>query len=180
MKATVHGQECRRRFCMDVRQKKLTCALLICVAAAECAAPARAATPTFAAPVSYNTGTQGDIFVPNAEPAGLVTGIFRTGSGKLDIIEAHGADNSLYYLAGNGDGTFKPAVKISISENIGTIPNLLVGDLNNDGNLDLFLPSGDLSHPIVLLGRGDGTFGAPIDSSSFVVSGAYARGWALG
>src|SRR5262249_33521561 len=55
------------------------------------------------------------------------------------------------------------------------------GDFDNDGRLDLFLPSGASGNPaIVLLGNGDGTFRPRIDSSSFAVSGNYPRGWAVG
>ena len=67
--------------------------------------------PSFAAPVSYNVGTQADGFVPNAAPVNVATGDFN-GDGKLDLVVAHKADNSVNILLGNGNGTFQPAVRI--------------------------------------------------------------------
>jgi hypothetical protein len=134
---------------------------------------------SFSAPVSYNIGTQSDTFVPNAAPINVVTGDFN-GDGILDLVVSHRIENSVYFLAGNGDGTFHPAVTIAVGEAIEG--REFVGDFNNDGKLDLLLP-GDLNsanHPIVLLGNGNGTFQPRIDSSSFAVSGTYPRGWCVG
>jgi hypothetical protein len=134
---------------------------------------------SFAAPVSYNIGTQSDGFVPNAAPVNVAIGDFN-GDGKLDMVVAHKADNTVNILLGNGNGTFQPAVSYAVGEAIEG--DVFVGDFNNDGKLDLFLP-GDINsanHPIIMLGKGDGTFGSRIDSSSFAVSGTYARGWAVG
>jgi hypothetical protein len=135
--------------------------------------------PSFAAPVSYNVGTQADGFVPNAAPVNVATGDFN-GDGKVDMVVAHKADNSVNIFLGNGNGTFQPAVRYAVGEAIEG--SVFVGDFNGDGKLDLFLP-GDINsadHPIILLGNGDGTFQPRIDSSSFAVSGTYARGWAVG
>jgi hypothetical protein len=134
---------------------------------------------SFSAPVTYNIGTQSDTFVPNAAPINVVTADFN-GDGKLDLVVAHKAENSVYFLAGNGDGAFQSAVQIPIGEAIEG--REFVGDFNNDGKLDLFLP-GDTStanHPIILLGNGNGTFQPRIDSSSFAVTGTYPRGWCVG
>jgi hypothetical protein len=134
---------------------------------------------SFSAPVSYNIGTQADGFVPNAAPINVVTGDFN-GDGKLDLIVAHKADNSIYFLAGNGNGTFQPAVQYPVGNAIEG--RVFVGDFNGDGKLDLFLP-GDINsanHPIILLGNGNGTFQPRIDSSSFAVTGTYPRGWSVG
>src|SRR5882672_3825011 len=131
---------------------------------------------SFSAAVSYNIGTQADGFVPNAAPINVVTGDF-TGDSKLDLVVAHKSENSIYFLLGNGDGTFQPAVQIAIGEAIEG--REFVGDFNKDGKLDVFLP-GAGSQAIVMLGNGDGTFEPRIDSSSFAVSGYYPRGWTTG
>ena len=137
----------------------------------------------FSMPVNYNIGTRGDTFVGNRQPQNVVTGDF-TGDGRLDLAVAHTADNSVYFLKGNGDGTFEPAVQIPI---IGATihGDLYVGDFNNDGRLDIFVSEDPLAHslcrPIVLLNNGDGTFRVHIDNgSSFTVANTYARGWAVG
>ncbi len=131
---------------------------------------------TYAAPTSYNIGTQPDGFVPNAAPINVVTADFNH-DGKLDLIVAHKADNSLYFLKGIGNGKFRPAVQIPVGE--GIEGRMFVGDFNNDGKLDLFLPGAN-NQAIILLGNGDGTFKPRVDSSSFSYPGYYPRGWVVG
>ena len=59
--------------------------------------------------------------------------------------------NSLFFFAGNGDGTFQPLVSTPPSRNFSSV---LVADFNGDGLLDL----ADGSLDFVFLGNGDGTF----------------------
>ena len=132
---------------------------------------------TFSAPVSYNIGTAADGFVPNAAPVDVVSADINR-DGKADLIVAHTADSSVYFLKGNGNGTFQPAVQIPVGQAIQG--DVFVGDFNNDGKPDLFLISANLDTPIILLGNGDGTFKPAITSSSFAYSGYYPRGWAVG
>ncbi len=131
---------------------------------------------SFSAPVSYNTGTTADGFVPNAAPIGVVSADMN-GDGKLDLIVAHTADNSIYFLKGNGSGTFAAAVQIPVGQAIQG--DVFVGDFNHDGKPDLFLPAAN-GQAIVMLGNGDGTFQPAVSSSSFNYSGYYPRGWAVG
>jgi hypothetical protein len=134
-------------------------------------------TPGFSAPVSYNIGTQADGFVPNAVPSDVVSADI-TGDGKTDLIVAHTADNSVYFLKGNGNGTFQPAVQIPVGQAIQG--DVFVGDFNNDGKPDLLLITSNLDQPIVMLGNGDGTFQPAKTSSSFAYPGYYPRGWTVG
>lgn len=61
---------------------------------------------------------------------------------------------------GNGDGTFGPVLGYNVYRT-DTLGPMIVGDFNNDGNLDLAFPYMDddgLWFIVVLLGNGEGTF----------------------
>src|SRR5579872_61447 len=69
--------------------------------------------------------------------------------GKLDIA----TPGTL--LLGNGDGTFKAAINLSVSGNL-----VATADFNGDGNPDLLIASMQSTVLNILLGNGDGTFQA--------------------
>jgi hypothetical protein len=85
----------------------------------------------------------------------VLTGDF-TGDGRPDLAFANSAGGTVSVLAGNGDGTFRPAV----TSNAGGGPvSLAAGDFNADGKLDL--ATANYTSVTLLLGNGDGTFRAP-------------------
>jgi hypothetical protein len=106
------------------------------------------------------------------------------GDGIPDIIviSLYGSPNGdglVSVLLGNGDGTFQPATSFDSG---GDSPEgLAVGDVNNDGKLDIVVANcsstnGGLDCPsssdgvlAVLLGNGDGTFQSPITMSTGVL-----------
>lgn len=107
---------------------------------------------TFAAPVAYNLGANGSV---------VSFGDFN-GDGNTDV--AVGASGEEIVFLGNGDGTFKtPGITSSAGSGI---DYAAVGDFNGDGKLDLAVsePSCGTTCPAVyiLLGNGNGTFGAPV------------------
>ena len=86
------------------------------------------------------------------------------GDGKLDLVVAAGPN--VYTLAGNGDGTFAPAHG-SAGPDDSVITGIHVFDVNKDGKLDLIVNGkrGTANFVATLLGNGDGTFQAPIETS---------------
>src|SRR5262249_31676053 len=76
------------------------------------------------------------------------------GDGYLDLFVIDGPTQEAL-LVNRGDGTFQPAVQITIGTNI---RSLVPGDFNGDGYLDLVAYSNDSTDLSLRLGRGDGTF----------------------
>jgi hypothetical protein len=81
------------------------------------------------------------------------------GDSKLDLAIADGA--GVVLLLGNGDGTFQSPVTVATG---GTFTAVVAADFNHDGKMDLaaLVRSVNGGHGVVqvLLGNGDGTFGA--------------------
>jgi hypothetical protein len=68
-------------------------------------------------------------------------------------------------LLGNGNGTFQPAVNYSMSDNtqVANDPrSVTVASLRSKGPLDIVMTNFGTTNVTVLLGNGDGTFGAPM------------------
>ncbi|MBI3444535.1 MAG: VCBS repeat-containing protein, partial [Magnetospirillum sp.] len=81
------------------------------------------------------------------------------GDGKLDMVVGNNGDNTVSIMLGQGDGTFVAATPATAAT--GTGPSFLsVGDLNNDGKLDVVVNTSSANAASILLGNGDGTFGA--------------------
>ena len=89
-----------------------------------------------------------------------------TGDGKLDLVVSPGSGgfNTLSILLGNGNGTFQNPAPVNLGATCDAGPlggaGPFVVDLNGDGKPDLVDTCG-LTGVVVLLGNGDGTFGAP-------------------
>src|SRR5262249_52098619 len=94
-------------------------------------------------------------------PSAVVTGDLN-GDGKQDVVvldEGEFPDrvSSGSVLLGTGDGTFRPAVTISL---LPGATSAAVGDFNRDGKPDLAITSGMNDAVEILRGNGDGTFQA--------------------
>ncbi|HET6218438.1 MAG TPA: FG-GAP-like repeat-containing protein [Acidobacteriaceae bacterium] len=82
--------------------------------------------------------------------------------GIQDLVATNTTLNTVAVLLGNGDGSFKTAVPYLLSnttDNQGQQPwNVVVGDINQDGFLDLAVASDAAGSVSILQGNGDGTF----------------------
>jgi hypothetical protein len=117
-------------------------------------------TGKFNKPVLYSTGATAqsyEVFLADVN-----------GDGKLDIITSN-ADGTISVLLNKGKGTFGPAVLTSSLVGLGNPygNSMAVADFNGDGKADIAVAaygwevSGtNVVH--ILLGKGDGTFEAPI------------------
>jgi hypothetical protein len=107
---------------------------------------------------SYTVGNQGPGAYNNIAVARL------HGGSKLDLVVTNGGDSTVSVLLGNGDGTFQPQVAYSTTGSYpgGNTPQwVAIADVNKDGHLDLV--TADSGQGIsVLLGKGNGTFQAPV------------------
>ena len=113
----------------------------------------------FAAPVNYAVGSR---------PMEAVAGDFDR-DGKIDLAVADQGSNNVAILRGNGDGTFGTPTFFPCGSDVQ--PSALVaGDFNLDGNLDLAVANAFSPHLAVLMGRGDGTFAAPV---FYALGGSY-------
>lgn len=86
--------------------------------------------------------------------------------GKVDLVTVDFTTADVSVLLGNGDGTFQAAIKTPVP---GAYYGIAAADLDGDGNLDVVvgdatgLPPRNVN---VLLGKGDGTFVAPVKYST--------------
>ena len=80
--------------------------------------------------------------------------------GKIDLIVASWSEPLQVFL-GNGDGTFQSPIS---GPNVLYNSNLVFGDFNRDGRLDIAV--GTYSGIAFLAGNGDGTFGNPVYSDT--------------
>jgi hypothetical protein len=77
--------------------------------------------------------------------------------GKLDIVVANTASESISVLLGDGRRKFQPAPGSPFA--VGHLPNdIAIGDFNHDSNLDLVIPNHQTPYVTILLGDGKGGF----------------------
>jgi hypothetical protein len=117
------------------------------------------------------------VFATGADPESLTRGDFN-GDGRPDLAVANRGGNSVSILLGNGAGRFRPRMDF----NAGPGPiSVTRADFDRDGRLDLAVadantPSFGPGKVSVLLGHGDGTFGAAIPYSAGISAAAVAAG----
>jgi VCBS repeat protein len=147
--------------------RNLAALLVAGIAAVLIVGSAAALTPTF---------TQIEIPVGN-EP-GSVAVVDLNRDGKLDIVVANMASESMSILLGDGKGHFQPSPGSPFP--VGHLPNdVAIGDFNGDGNLDLLIPNTQTPYLTILLGDGTGRFQAAPHSPFATQSQPHPHGAAV-
>jgi len=127
---------------------------------------------------------QGDEIIPGLNGTGAVTGDFnKDGHPDLAFIRAGtGSNENLDIWLNDGKANFTLAHTYQIPLSTQNSFLVLTGavDLNGDGNLDLvgYIDSKAAWSVVVLLGKGDGSFGPPIISSG-AAGGFFIQGFTL-
>ena len=106
-------------------------------------------TGVFASVVTYPSGNN---------PYSLGVGDFN-GDGKIDIVVANGGSSTVGLYLGSGTGTFAPQVTFSTGSGSGPY-YIVVADFNQDSRLDIATANHLGDSVGVMLGNGNGTFGA--------------------
>ena len=110
----------------------------------------------------FNSSTSGAV----ASVANVVVGDFNN-DGKLDFAvgyETSPGSSTLAIFLGRGDGTFQQPVNTTVPSGVVALAG---GDFNGEGRLDLAVVtttgiSNSQDAILILLGKGDGTFSAPV------------------
>jgi hypothetical protein len=122
---------------------------------------------TFQAPVaSYLVGSY---------PESIVA-LDLNGDGKLDLAVYNYGSNTISVLLGTADGTFQPAVHSPGAPGLTGDGYLAWADLNHDSKLDLVLAYYYSNVLSVFLGKGDGSFQAPVNYAGPSVPASLAIG----
>jgi hypothetical protein len=108
------------------------------------------------------------------------------GDGKVDLAvtiddQTSSHNQGIAVALGNGDGTFQAATLLQSTgqSQVFDLPGpgyVKLVDVNRDGNLDLLYTNRSLSTVGVMYGKGDGTFGSPVEypAGSFAYDLAFA------
>jgi pimeloyl-ACP methyl ester carboxylesterase len=115
----------------------------------------------------------GPLILPAGAPTGVVVADFN-GDGKSDLGFVNGA--AIRIFLGNGDGTFTQIPDTPLPAAPGQQCTLAAGDFNGDGAVDLAVTGSSSTNAYVLLGKGDGTFGAAAAVGSLAAAQSLAIG----
>jgi hypothetical protein len=123
-----------------------------CLALAPLVALAMAAAPADAATTAASFSRVDYPLLGNA-----IIAVDLNGDGRPDLV---GAGAAVRVQLANGDGTFAPAVAYPVGP---PAQDLVAGDFNGDGRIDVIATLNDPARSLVLLaGNGDGTLRAPV------------------
>ncbi|WP_203909803.1 FG-GAP-like repeat-containing protein [Rhizocola hellebori] len=85
-----------------------------------------------------------------------------TGDGKVDVMYRRPSDNKMYYIRGNGAGSWIDGVSVAVDANLWNDRDIVFGkgDVTGDGKTDLYARVKATGELRLYPGNGNGTFGA--------------------
>ncbi len=100
--------------------------------------------------------------IPEADDAGFVLLEDFNEDGNLDLVVSRSTTQTISLRLGNGDGSFQAATLIPIeTASPSILSDIVAGDIDRDGALDLIVSAFDDGAIHILLGLGNGTFRSP-------------------
>lgn len=126
--------------------------------------------------VGDNTGAFGTIVdpIPAASTASGMSIVNLNGDVYADIVQMRSDPFTAVILMGTGFGGFQPPVEIPLGPPLTTARNLLTGDVDGDGDIDLVGYSNSPADVAVFKNNGAGTFGPATHCAGMPQSGAPA------
>ena len=94
-----------------------------------------------------------------AEGSEQILKIQRTPNLNIDLVTANSGDDNISLLLGNGNGNFGATTNFPIIGGLQPL-SIATGDFNADTNLDVVTANQDSDNVSILLGNGNGNFGA--------------------
>ena len=101
--------------------------------------------------------TEGDIVQDGGSSVGSAWGDYDN-DGDMDLYVTNRGRQVNFFYQNNGDGTFTRLTGGAIANDIGDSQGCAWGDLDKDGDLDLFVTNSGDGHHFLYLNQGDGTF----------------------
>ncbi|MGI9215141.1 MAG: FG-GAP-like repeat-containing protein, partial [Gammaproteobacteria bacterium] len=96
---------------------------------------------------------------------GVSTAVDLNADGKVDIVHYDATTKNLVWYNNNGNGGFTASSNSNIASGLTSVSNIISGDFNNDGKVDLFVANGTNSKLFVNDGLGNFTASAPISGN---------------
>jgi FG-GAP-like repeat len=121
---------------------------------------------------AQNSVTFSPVISPGTQSPANSYAVDVNNDGLTDIVQDGGQlEPGLTVSINNGNGTFKAAVSYTLPGSPNGPNCIAAADYNNDGNVDLAVPLEGTKQIAVYLGKGDGTFQAPVLSTINLPSG---------